>query len=158
MDRAGRCAGPRSETPRRVGNLTRLTDADGIATSYTYDARNRLDTVTTAADVTRYAWWEDGLLKSVLYPNNTLQDRGAAGADDRAYRLRSVVNGPNLAATPFSAYRYTYDKNGNRLAQVETQRDLSAGQPVTTTYAYDNLNRVHRGLRQPRQGRLHVRG
>ncbi|MBP8291524.1 MAG: hypothetical protein KAX65_02050, partial [Caldilineaceae bacterium] len=125
-----------------VGNLTRLTDADGIATEYAYDARHRLTTVTTAAGVTTYAWWEDGLPKSVLYPNNTLRDLGAADAYDRADRVRKVLNGPNLAATPFSSYQYTYDANGNRLTQVETQRDLDGGQPITTTYAYDNLNRV----------------
>jgi RHS repeat-associated protein len=126
----------------RAGNLTRLTDADNVATDYVYDARNRLVTVTTPAGVTRYTWWEDGLPKSVVYPNNTLRDLGAADSYDRADRLRKVLNGPNLAAAPFSTYAYTYDANGNRLTQVEAQRDLDGGRPITTTYAYDNLNRV----------------
>jgi len=114
-----------------------LTDADGVATDYAYDARQRLTTVTTAVGVTTYAWWEDGLPKSVVYPNNTLRDLGAPDAYDRADRLRKVLNGPNLAATPFSSYQYTYDKNGNRLAQVETSANWTvAGRsppPTPTT-------------------------
>ena len=90
--------------------------------------------MTTAAGVTRYTWWEDGLPKSVLYPNNTLRDLGAADAYDRADRVRKVLNGPNLAATPFSAYVYTYDANNN----MESMAD-SLG---TSKFDYDALDRV----------------
>ena len=37
-----------------------------------------------------------------------------------------------------SSYAYGYDANGNRLTQTET----NGGPPETTTYTYDELNRL----------------
>ena len=59
------------------GNRTAVLDPDGLATTYTYDARNRLDTATTEAGVTRYTYWEDSLLKQIEYPNGTVSDKPA---------------------------------------------------------------------------------
>ncbi len=124
------------------GNRLRVIDPDNKTTTYTHDARNRLETVTTEAGVTRYAWWEDSLLKRVEYPNGTLSDRSAPDAYDAADRVLHIVNRPAAPNEPvFSEYRYTYDANGNRLTQVETQRDLPHS-PETTAYSYDHLNRL----------------
>jgi RHS repeat-associated protein len=125
------------------GNRTRLVDSDGMVTTYAYDARNRLSTATTEAGVTTYTYWEDSLIRRVEYPNGSISDHSASDSYDRADRQVRVVNRPAAAAQPaFSSYEYTYDSNGNRLSQVETQRDLNAGAPETTTYAYDHLNRL----------------
>ncbi|PYM71132.1 MAG: hypothetical protein DME03_20055 [Candidatus Rokuibacteriota bacterium] len=93
--------------------------------------------------MTTYAWWEDDLLKSVAYPNGTLHDRSDPRAYDRANRILAIVNRPaEIGGVPFSTYRYTYDRNGNRLSQVETQRSLTDGGAETTSYVYDNLDRL----------------
>ena len=125
------------------GNRRAVTDADNVTTAYAFDARNRLATVTSEAGVTTYAWWEDDLLKSVAYPNGTLHDRSDPRAYDRANRILAIVNRPaEIGGVPFSTYRYTYDRNGNRLSQVETQRSLTDGGAETTSYVYDNLDRL----------------
>ncbi len=127
----------------RLGNRTEIKDADGVATTYTYDERNRLETVTTEAGVTTYSWWPDSLLRAVTYPNATIQDRGMADAYDRADRIRKIENkrtGP--AAAAYSSYAYTYDANGNRLSQVEFQAALSGSQTMTVTYGYDYRNQL----------------
>jgi RHS repeat-associated protein len=127
------------------GNRLSVTDPDGFSTFYSYDARNRLATVTTQAGVTSYEWWEDDLLKRVLYPNGTLHERSAATAYDRADRVREIVNRPTQAgAPPFSTYSYGYDENGNRILQLETQAALSGGLPLGTTYTYDKVHRLLR--------------
>jgi YD repeat-containing protein len=41
-----------------------------------------------------------------------------------------------------SSYQYTYDANGNRLQQVEIHSSINGGQPQTTTYGYDALDRL----------------
>ena len=131
-----------SYTYDRRGNRLGVVDPDGKVTTYTYDALNRLSTVVNEAGTTTYQWWPDGLLKLVVFPNQTVTDRSAPDAYDRADRLRKIANSHVGPAIAYSSYTYTYDANGNRLQQVETQKDLDGGQPVTTTYGYDNLNRL----------------
>ena len=66
---------------------------------------------------------------------------------DKADRLLSITNAKD--ATPISSYLYSgihpatglpvsYDANGNRLIQVET----NGGTTETTTYGYDDLDRL----------------
>ncbi len=125
------------------GNRTPIKDADGVSTSYTYDVRNRLETVTTEAGVTTYTWWPDGLLKSVAYPNNTIQDRSMEDAYDGADRLRTIENrrtGPVIEA--YSSFEYRYDANGNRTGATEFQNALAGSETLTTTYVYDTRNQL----------------
>lgn len=125
------------------GNRTVLTDTDGITTTYLYDQRNRLATVTNEAGITEYRYWEDDLLKMVIYPNFTVQDRSFADSYDRADRIARIENrrlGPVIE--PYSTYRYSYDANSNRATQIETQKELGGGSAETTSYTYDKLNRL----------------
>ncbi len=124
------------------GNRTSVTDPDGRTTNYAYDQRNRLTTVVTAAGQTQYQYWPDNLTKAIVYPNGTVAEYQYDAAD----RLTSVVNHLGTVgvapAQIISSYQYTYDANGNRLQQIETQHDLSGGAPEATTYQYDRLNRL----------------
>ena len=114
------------------GNRNSLTDPDGIETSYTYDALNRLETLTTAAGTTTYTYFPDGLKESVSNPNNTTSTFGYDAAD----RMTSIDHqGPSGTV---SAFAYTYTPNSNRETQVET----NAGTTQTTSYTYDPVNRL----------------
>jgi len=114
------------------GNRTSLTDPDGNITEYRFDALNRLETVTIAGGITTYRYFPDGLKKSVTNPNSTVSmfDYDAA---DRMTFIQHL--GP---AGTISAYEYTYDSNGNRLSQIET----NAGRTEETKYTYDTVNRL----------------
>ncbi len=68
----------------------------------------------------------------MTYPNGVK----ATHAYDRADRLTRLTNLRGPATV--SAYAYGYDKNGNRLSQVETNGGVSE----TTTYTYDGLDRL----------------
>ncbi len=119
------------------GNRKSVTDPEGATTSYEYDGKNRLKTATTEAGTpqaktTTYSYFPDDLLQSVSYPNAVT----AIHAYDSANRLTSLTN--TRAGATISAYAYTYDDNGNRETQVET----NGGTTETTTYGYDALNRL----------------
>src|SRR5262249_21083503 len=120
------------------GNRAKVTDSDSVATDYVYDARNRIDTITTGSQVTKYAYWPDSLLRTVTYPNASVNET----TYDKADRAAKIVNHDGTPASPISEYDYSYDANGNRQQQVEVHRRITGGTPQTTTYGYDRLNRV----------------
>ena len=108
-----------------------VTDPRG-ATSYTYDGQGREETVTTSGGVTRKTYYPDGLVKDITFPNGTKRAHGY----DKADRLLTIVTTKDEAAVASTAY--TYDPNGNRLTQVQT----NGGTEETTTYTYDDLDRL----------------
>ncbi len=119
------------------GQRKTVTDAIGRVTFYEYDGRNRLSRLTANQGlpdehVTSYDYWPDSLLKTVTKPDGTVTSYDY----DKADRLRNVA--VRKDGTDLLSYAYTYDGNGNRLSQVE----VNGGPPETTTYTYDDLNRL----------------
>ena len=110
------------------GNRTTLTDPDGNVTHYTYDALNRLASVSNSSGVTNYEYDRSSLQTKVAYPNGSR----AITTYDGAGRTVRIDNTQNTAL--LSRYEYTYDANGNRTQQIET----NGGSPETTAYGFDN--------------------
>ena len=119
------------------GNRTSLTDPDSVQTEYTFDALNRLETLTLEARTPNaqtvvYEYFPDSLKKAVTNPNAT----SSTYTYDDADRMETITHdGPGGVV---SAYVYEYDLNGNRSQQIET----NAGRTETTTYDYDRVNRL----------------
>lgn len=114
------------------GNRTALTDPDNRVTRYTFDALNRVATVTNPGGTTTYTYDRSSLLTQTAYPNGTQ----AAVAYDGARRQTNVANRQGAAVV--STYAYTYDVNGNRTQQIET----NGAAAETTTYDYDTTDRL----------------
>jgi RHS repeat-associated protein len=113
------------------GQVKSVTDPQG-ATSYTYDGQGREKTATTSAGITEKTYYPDGLVKDITFPNLTKRAHGY----DKADRLLSIVTTKDAAAVASTAY--TYDPNGNRLTQVQA----NGGIEETTTYTYDDIDRM----------------
>ena len=119
------------------GNRKSLTDPDSVQTEYTFDALNRLETLTLEARTPNaqtvvYEYFPDSLKKAVTNPNAT----SSTYTYDDADRMETLTHdGPGGVV---SAYVYEYDLNGNRSQQIET----NAGRTETTLYDYDQVNRL----------------
>ena len=90
-----------------AGQVGRVTDENGNVTSFTYDGRGRITTITTQADgtTTSYAYTAAGELESVTAPNGVTY---AFSYDDTFGRLSQVKD-------PLGNYSaYSYDEQGNR--------------------------------------------
>lgn len=130
------------------GNRLRVEDADGVATTYTFDALDRVETATMGAAVTTYAYWPDGLPKGTSYPNGIEEQRcyDAAGRLTDVVVAKGAISSACATSAPVvSRYGYTYDVNGNRLSQAEQRTNpvtqtLSAAE--STTYGFDALDRL----------------
>jgi RHS repeat-associated protein len=54
-----------------IGFVRTVAASDSAAPLYTKDSRGRIETVTTAQGTTRYAYYDDGILSEVQYPDGT---------------------------------------------------------------------------------------
>lgn len=130
------------------GNRKKVTDPDGVETSYGYDEADRLETVTTPRGAVGYTYWPDGLRKATGLPNGLSEGR----CYDQAGRLTAIVTRAGAVADTCpdtaedkSRFRYAYDANGNRRTQQEWRTDPATqalGTVEETTYGYDGLDRL----------------
>jgi len=117
----------------KAGNLTELVTAHQRIV-YTYDARNRLETVTDATGTTRFSYDQVGNRTGLLRPNGV---RTTYAYGPRNW-LENIAHYTASNALLFSAI-YTHDASGLRRSAVE--RD-ALGIARTITYTYDALKRV----------------
>jgi RHS repeat-associated protein len=108
-----------------AGNRSQRTDYNGVITGYTYDARNRLTTV-SYPDTTSATYGYDALSRLTTATNPT-------GTVTVAYDNRGRVS--SVTDVFGQVVSYTYDENSNR-----TQMSLNAA--VNATYQYDVINRL----------------
>ncbi len=113
-----------------VRNLPKtLTRTNGVVTSFSFDALGQLLSLvhsngTTALNTIKYTYDASGQRSVVANDiSQPLITQSATGSVDAANELN-----------PFGATTYTYDKNGNRLAE--------SGPNGTLTYAWDGRNRL----------------
>ena len=121
-----------------AGNLvSRVSPSQSLV--YSYDARNRLETVTRTIDgappqVTRYAYDAAGNRREMQGADGTRTEY----AYDARHRLASLIK-RSAAGALLVGMAYTVDASGMRTAITESD---AAGTTRTVAYAYDALKRL----------------
>ena len=121
-----------------AGNLvSRVSPSQSLV--YTYDARNRLETVTRTIDgappqLTRYAYDAAGNRREMQGADGTRTEY----AYDARHRLASLIK-RSAAGALLVGMAYTVDASGMRTAITESD---PAGTTRTVAYAYDALKRL----------------
>jgi len=124
-----------------VDNLTRKSDRNGRVTAFEYDDLDRLSTETwlasddTVQNTISYTYDLVGNLRTVDDAFSALEFT----YDDRD-RVKTVDNAGTPSA-PNVVLEYAYDPAGNVLSVTDTIDGILG---ATTTYRYDDLNRVDR--------------
>ncbi|PKN88619.1 MAG: hypothetical protein CVU51_03790 [Deltaproteobacteria bacterium HGW-Deltaproteobacteria-1] len=129
-----------------AGRLTQETDPQGRHTYYAYDANGRMTSKTKPDGRTIYYTYDAaGRLTERRYPDNTVNNfsydangnltnaSNAWIAYNFGYNANNRLTGVTDSNT--RSITYQYDAAGNRTA-------MTAPDGATTTYAYDNSNRV----------------
>jgi RHS repeat-associated protein len=131
------------------GKLRTMTDPNGVLTTLTYDAGERLQSSQTGSETTGFTYWLTGLLKLVTLPDGSTILYGYDGA----HRLTDITDGVG------NNIHYTLDGLGNRtgeniydsstvprrthtrvfnaLSQLNQDINAANSSSVTTTYGYD---------------------
>ena len=123
-----------------LGRLVQVLEDPGSSphlnyeTDYTYDALNDLLSVTQKGGTTTSSQWRsrtftyDSLSRLVCAANPEIK----------------IVSCPTSAPFPFGTVAYTYDANGNLASKTapSPNQPSTGTATVTTTYAYDALNRI----------------
>ena len=113
-----------------AGNRTKVTYPDGRHAHYVYDDDGHLATVTDPAEnVTSYVYRADASLESASLPNGVV----TSYVYDDAGRVTGITHAKGAAT--LLALTYTLDAAGNRTQVVDSRVG-------TTTYGYDDLNRL----------------
>lgn len=115
--------------------LLQMTDPNNLVTTYTYDLRGRVTSVTETppsgpARIASFTYDNAGQLTTVTAPNGTI----LTYAYDAAHNLTSITD--NLGNT----VEYGYDLNGNRTD--EDIKDPFSVLTKTVDYTYDARNRI----------------
>jgi YD repeat-containing protein len=116
------------------GQPLSITDANGLATSMTYDARQRMTSRTVGNETTTYQYDGVGQLTKVTLPDASY----LTYTYDGAHRLTQIQDGLNNKIT------YTLDNIGNRTAEYVT--DASGALARTRSRVYDALNRLQKDI------------
>ncbi|MBK8702551.1 MAG: RHS repeat-associated core domain-containing protein [Saprospiraceae bacterium] len=119
-------------------NVIRIIYPDNKQVVYTYDAGDRMKTVTDWNDQeTEYFYYPDDRLEKITYPNG-VETRYFY---DAAVRLDSMVTLHN--GNIICSYKYVMDPLGNHLAEHKNEPlDSIALEASNTTYDYDEGNRI----------------
>jgi RHS repeat-associated protein len=112
------------------GQPLTITDPNGILTTLTYDARQRIKTRTTANETTAFDYWPTGLLKKVTLPDGSY----LAYTYDGAHRLTQITDALGNKTV------YTLDAMGNRTA--EATYDPANALHRTHTRVFNTLNQL----------------
>jgi len=112
------------------GQLEQMTDANGLVTSNTYDARQRILTHTVGTQTTSLQYDGVGQVTKLTLPDASYLNY----TYDAAHRLTSIADSLNNTVT------YTLDTEGNRTN--EAYKDPSGNLAKTLTRSYDALNRL----------------
>jgi YD repeat-containing protein len=112
------------------GKPLEVVDANTRTTTYAYDPRQRLTSVTTGGSTTTYEYWPTGLLKKT-----SQADGGEVNYEyDDAHRLVAVSD------TRGNRIVYALDANGNRTQ--ESAKDPQGALKRTMSRAFDALGRA----------------
>ena len=120
-----------------------ITDPNGIVTSLTYDARQRVTSRTVAGETTTIEYWPTGLIRRVTGPDLSFVEY----TYDGAHRLTRIDDSEG------SYIVYTLDAMGNRTA--ESTHDPAGTLSRTLGRSYDTLNRLQRMLGAANQETVH---
>lgn len=117
------------------GRVTQVTDANGLRTNYSYDARGRVRFITQTPPAgsprtTEYRYTAAGNVQTAIMPDGVALTYGY----DAAQYLRSITD--NLG----NRIAYHYDLKGNRDGEDTT--DSSGTLVRSVGYAYDLRNRL----------------
>jgi YD repeat-containing protein len=91
----------------KVGQVLQTEDANGVVTNYTYDARQRMTSMSVAGQTTTTEYWPTGLIKRVTQPDASW----VYYEHDDAHRLVQVSD--NLG----NSITYTLDNLGQRVGE-----------------------------------------
>lgn len=134
------------------GNISKITDPNGLVTTFSYNARNKLSQMTVILSgsegslVTHYYYDKVGNLDYIILPKGNVIGYGYDAAD----RITSITRrvGPGAGSTAIDSISYKYDHEGNRLGEYywvgepKNPDDPSNIPSKKTEFKYDQYNKL----------------
>jgi RHS repeat-associated protein len=116
------------------GQPLTITDANGVVTTLTYDARERLLSSQVNTETTIYNYWLTGLLRKVTHPDGSY----VLFTYDNAHRVIRIDDGDG------NHVQYVLDAMGNPTST--SSYDPSSALARTSSQVFNNLNQLWKQL------------
>lgn len=132
------------------GQPLTVTDPNGVVTTLTYDARERITSRQVSTEITGYSYYPTGLLKAVTLPDSS----SVTYSYDNAHRLNKIADGvgnyisysldamSNVTGAssydPTNTLHRKHTRAFNTLSQLYQDINSAGTSAVTTTYGYDS--------------------
>jgi YD repeat-containing protein len=120
-----------------AGQWLEMTDPNDVLFKRTFDARQRLKSLSVGDVTTRYFYWPTGQLQRVTLPDGSTLDYGY----DDAQRLTSITDNLGNSVT------YVLDNSGNRIS--EEFKDAGGNLAKTLSRIPDALDRIQQVTGRP---------
>ena len=121
-------------TYNTYGQPLTITDPNGVVTTLTYDALQRLSSRQVGTELTSFSYYPTGVLKQVTLPDNSY----VLYTYDNAHRLTKISDGAG------NSIQYTLDVMGNRT--TENTYDPSGVLHRTHSWAFNTLNQLYKDV------------
>ena len=131
------------------GSPLSITDPNGVVTSFTYDARQRVLSRSSAGEITTYTYYPTGLLQTVTLPDGSTTSYTYDGAhrltkvtdsagNSEVFTLDGMGNRTSIATfDPQNVLATTQSRVYNSLSQLAQTIGAAGTSAVTTSYSYD---------------------
>jgi len=126
------------------GNPGQITDPNNVITSYTYDLKGRVKTISTENNITQFFYDNKGNVDYIILPEGNIIDYTYDVVD----RLMGITR-RDASFVAIDSITYSYDTEGNKTSEAIREGDINGQIKKQSNFAYDSFDKLNKIILNP---------